>query len=56
MHATANASLPFVEQIVPPVDGELAYPLLVFLLWAAGRLPWYGASKDRKADNILIRT
>ncbi len=35
MHATANASLPFVEQIVPLVDGELGFPLLVVLLWAA---------------------
>jgi len=33
MHATGNASLPFLEQIVPAVDGELAFPLLVFLLW-----------------------
>ncbi len=35
MHATGNASLPFVEQIVPVVDGELGFPLLVVLLWAA---------------------
>ncbi len=35
MHATANASLPFVERVIPAVDGELAFPLLVFLLWAA---------------------
>lgn len=35
MHATANASLPFVEQLVPAIDGEIAYPMLVFTLWAA---------------------
>jgi membrane protease YdiL (CAAX protease family) len=35
MHATANASLPFLEQVVPAVDGELGFPMLVFLLWAA---------------------
>jgi hypothetical protein len=35
MHATANASLPFLEQIVPVIDGELFFPMLVFLLWAA---------------------
>ena len=38
MHATANASLPFVEQVVPAIDGELAFPLLVFLLWAVAAL------------------
>lgn len=35
MHATANASLPFVERLVPAIDGELAFPALVFLLWGA---------------------
>ncbi len=33
MHATANASLAFVERIVPAIDGELTYPVLVLLLW-----------------------
>ncbi len=35
MHATANASLPFLERIVPAIDGEIGFPLVVFLLWAA---------------------
>jgi len=35
MHATANASLPFLERIFPRIDGELAFPMLVFVLWAA---------------------
>lgn len=34
MHATANASLPFMEQLVPAIDGEILFPMLVFLLWA----------------------
>lgn len=38
MHATANASLPFMERIVPAVDGEIAYPLLVFSIW--GLVAW----------------
>ena len=34
MHATANASLPFLEQLVPNIDGEILFPMLVFGLWA----------------------
>jgi membrane protease YdiL (CAAX protease family) len=34
MHASANASLPFLEALFPAIDGELAFPLLVFALWA----------------------
>ena len=39
MHATANASLPFLETIVPAVDGEILYPMLVFLVWALVAAP-----------------
>jgi len=42
MHATANASLPFLEQLVPAIDGEVLFPMLVFALWAtvAGLVVW----------------
>ena len=43
MHATANASLPLVERIVPAIDGEIVYPLLVFFLW--GVLAWFVVSR-----------
>jgi CAAX protease family protein len=35
MHATANASLPFLEHLVPAIDGEVLFPMVVFALWAA---------------------
>ena len=42
MHATANSSLPFLERLVPAVDGEILFPMLVFALWAtvAGLIVW----------------
>jgi membrane protease YdiL (CAAX protease family) len=43
MHATANASLPFVLQLVPAVDGEIVFPLVVFSLWAG--VAWFVASR-----------
>jgi membrane protease YdiL (CAAX protease family) len=42
MHATANASLPFLETLVPAIDRELLFPLLVFGVWVAiaGMIVW----------------
>ncbi len=34
MHATANASLPFLEELVPAIDDEILFPMLVFGVWA----------------------
>jgi hypothetical protein len=33
MHACANASLPVLETVFPIIDGELAFPLIVFGAW-----------------------
>ncbi len=35
MHATANASLPFLETLFPAIDQEMLFPLLVLAVWAA---------------------
>jgi len=35
MHATGNASLPALETLVPAVDQEVLFPVLVFGVWAA---------------------
>lgn len=35
MHASANASLPWLETVLPAIDGELLFPLIVFGIWAA---------------------
>ena len=46
MHATANASLPALETLVPAVDQEVLFPVLVFGVWAALAMlivRWVGA-------------
>ncbi len=53
MHATANASLPFLETLFPAIDQEMLFPLLVLAVWAAVAgaiafaMPSHGTTADR---------